>query len=336
MPDLNVTDLVVEYGKGEYVVRPLDGLTLEAPSGSLVILLGPSGCGKTTLLSCLGGMLTPTSGSITFGDIDVGSLSGKALTEYRQTQIGFVFQAFQLVPSLNALDNVALPMRASGMSKADAKAKANEILERVDMGHRLKHRPGDLSGGQQQRVAIARALALDPTLILADEPTAHLDFIQVEEILKLIRSLASKDRVVVVSTHDSRLIPLADKVIEMVPNFLNDDRPPERVDLAVGQNLFRQGEMGDLVYFIESGSVDVVREHADGTEEIRVVLGAGDYVGEAGPFFGLPRSATVRAKTEATLTGYTPRRFREQMGDKFSSTLLGAAADAATRGESPP
>jgi putative ABC transport system ATP-binding protein len=229
------------------------------------------------------------------------------------------------VPSLNALENVMLPMRAAGKDKVYAKNKALDLLAQVDLEDRLAHRPGDLSGGQQQRVAIARALALDPTLILADEPTAHLDFLQVEEMLKLIRSLASPGRVVIVSTHDSRLIPLADKVVEMVPNFLNDDRPPEEVDLVSGEVLFRQGTMGDLVYIIESGEIEVVREHPDGREEVLAVLEAPRYFGEMGPFFGLPRSATIRAKTGAIVTGYTPRRFREKMGDHMPSTL-GAAA----------
>lgn len=325
MSDLHVTDLVVEYGTGERSVRPLDGFSLDAPAGSLAILLGPSGCGKTTLLSALGGMLTPTSGSVHFGDIDVGALSGSALTEYRRRQVGFVFQAFQLIPSLTALENVALPMRTSGHGKAEARARAEELLARVDLTHRLHHRPGDLSGGQQQRVAIARALALDPQLILADEPTAHLDFVQVEEVLRLIRSLASEGRVVVVSTHDSRLIPLADVVVEMVPNFLGDDRPPEHVTLDAGEILFEQGSFGDLVYIIDEGAVRVDRQHDDGRTETRVELATGDYVGEMGAFFGLPRSATVIATKPTRLSGYTARRFREEIGDRLPASL-GAAA----------
>jgi putative ABC transport system ATP-binding protein len=321
MPHLSVTDLVVEYGNGDYVIRPLNGFELEAGPGSLVILLGPSGCGKTTLLSCLGGMLTPTSGSIRFGDLDVGALSRSEMTEYRRHTVGFVFQAFQLVPSLTALENVVLPMRSAGVSRSEARTRAASILERVDMTDRMTHRPGDLSGGQQQRVAIARALALDPQLVLADEPTAHLDFIQVEEVLKLIRSLASEGRTIVVSTHDSRLIPLADILVEMVPNFLNNDRPPEPVTLEAGEVLFRQGDTGDLVYIIERGDIAVFREHADGTRELLVVLSAGNYVGEMGPFFGLPRSATVEARTASMLTGYTPRRFRELVGDGLRSTF---------------
>ena len=217
MGDLSIKDLVVEYSSGGYAVRPINGLSLEVPAGSLVILLGPSGCGKTTLLSCIGGILRPKSGAITFDDVDITALEGGALARYRRDTVGIVFQAFNLVPSLTALENVMVPLRAAGMSRASARERAEELLTRVNLADRVKHRPGDLSGGQQQRVAVARAIALDPPLILADEPTAHLDFIQVEEVLRLIRSLAEGERVVVVATHDSRILPLADRVVELTP-----------------------------------------------------------------------------------------------------------------------
>ena len=226
MGDLSIQDLVVEYSSGGYAVRPLDGFNLDVAAGSLVILLGPSGCGKTTLLSCLGGILKPTSGAIKFGDVDVTSLDAKALSKYRRETVGIVFQAFNLVPSLTALENVMVPLRSAGMSRHAAREKAEQLLTRVGLEDRMTHRPGDLSGGQQQRVAVARAIALDPPLILADEPTAHLDFIQVEEVLRLIRELASGDRMVVVATHDSRILPLADRVVELVPDFAESNRPP--------------------------------------------------------------------------------------------------------------
>ena len=126
------------------------------------------------------------------------------------------------------------------MSRAAARQRAEELLTRVNLGERMKHRPGDLSGGQQQRVAVARAIALDPPLILADEPTAHLDFIQVEEVLRLIRSLAQGERVVVVATHDSRMLPLADRVVELTPAVSTTNRPPETVHLKAGEVLFEQ------------------------------------------------------------------------------------------------
>ncbi len=321
MPDLIVDDLVVEYRSGDYTIRPIDHLSLDLKAGGLVLLLGPSGCGKTTLLSCLGGILTPTSGSVRFGDIDVARLTGSELTRFRREQVGFVFQAFNLVPSLTALENVQSPMRAAKLAKAERRERADALMDRVGLADRSHHRPGDLSGGQQQRVAIARALALDPPLILADEPTAHLDYIQVEDILKLIRNLASKERIVVVSTHDERMIPLADTVVELVPKFLDDRRQPEPVDLAAGEVLFAQGSWGDLVYVVESGEIDIVRVHGPDREETLITLQKGAYFGETGPLFGLPRSATARAKTDARVTGYTVRSFRDHVDGKTPTTF---------------
>jgi putative ABC transport system ATP-binding protein len=312
--DLSIADLVVEYSSGGYAVRPINGLNLDVPAGSLVILLGPSGCGKTTLLSCIGGILRPKSGSITFNGVDITALHGGALAKYRRDEVGIVFQAFNLVPSLTALENVMLPLRAAGTSRSSARQRAEELLKQVGLADRLKHRPGDLSGGQQQRVAVARAIALDPALILADEPTAHLDFIQVEEVLRLIRSLAQGERVVVVATHDSRMLPLADRVVEMIPALSSTNRPPETVHLNAGEVLFEQCTMGELIYVVSDGEFDIVRELADGGEELVKVARPGDYFGEIGVLFNLPRSATVRARTDATAVGYTAQAFRERLG----------------------
>ena len=314
MGDLSIQDLVVEYSSGGYALRPINGLSLDVPAGSLLILLGPSGCGKTTLLSCLGGILRPKSGAIKFDDVDVTALEGRALAKYRRDKVGIVFQAFNLVPSLTALENVMIPIRAAGMSRAWARRRAEELLTRVNLSDRMKHRPGDLSGGQQQRVAVARALALDPPLILADEPTAHLDFIQVEEVLRLIRSLAEGERVVVVATHDSRILPMADRVVELAPALVSANRPPETVRLRAGEVLFEQCTMGDLIYVVSEGEFDIVRELADGGEELAKVAGPGDYFGEIGVLFHMPRSATVRARTDAAAVGYTAQAFRERLG----------------------
>jgi putative ABC transport system ATP-binding protein len=314
MGKLNINDLVVEYSSGGYAVRPIDGLNLEVPAGSLALLLGPSGCGKTTLLSCLGGILRPTSGSIAVDDVDVTTLDSHELTMYRRRTVGIVFQAFNLLPSLTALENVMVPMDAAGVNRREARQRAEELLARVGLQDRMRHRPGDLSGGQQQRVAVARAIALDPPLILADEPTAHLDFIQVEEVLRLIRELASGDRLVVVATHDTRMLPLADRVVELVPQVASTDRPPETVRLTAGSVLFEQGSIGDLIYIVSEGELDIVRELTGGGEELLRVATPGDYFGEIGTLFGLPRSATVRARTDSVLVGYTGRAFRERLG----------------------
>ncbi len=314
MGDLSIQDLVVEYTSGADTVRPIDGLNLDVGAGSLVILLGPSGCGKTTLLSCLGGILKPSGGAIKFGDVDVTSLDARGLSIYRRETVGIVFQAFNLVPSLTALENVMVPLLAAGTSRRAAFKKAEQLLSRVGLQDRMSHRPGDLSGGQQQRVAVARAIALDPPLVLADEPTAHLDFIQVEEVLRLIRELASGDRMVVVATHDSRILPLADRVVELVPEFASTDRPPDTVQVSPGEVLFEQGTMGDLIYVVAQGELEIVRELASGGEELLKLATRGDYFGEIGPLFHLPRSATVRARTDATVVGYTVRAFRERLG----------------------
>jgi putative ABC transport system ATP-binding protein len=312
--DLSIQNLTVEYASGADTVRPIDGFDLDVAAGSLVILMGPSGCGKTTLLSCLGGILRPSSGAIKFGDVDVASLTARELSTYRRDTVGIVFQAFNLVPSLTALENVMVPLLAAGASRRAASKKAGQLLARVGLEERMTHRPGDLSGGQQQRVAVARAIALDPPLILADEPTAHLDFIQVEEVLKLIRELASGDRMVVVATHDSRILPLADRVVELVPEFASTDRPPDTVRLEAGEVLFEQGTMGDLIYVVTEGELEIIRELASGGEELLKAVTSGDYFGEIGPVFHMPRSATVRARTDAEVVGYTVRAFRERLG----------------------
>jgi putative ABC transport system ATP-binding protein len=308
---LIVDQLTVTFESGGYVIKPLDGLTFAAEDGELVVLLGPSGCGKTTLLSCIAGLLTPASGNIRYGALVVNDMRGPALSDYRRKTVGVVFQAFNLIPSLTARGNVLVPMRITGMPRAQAKARADELLEQVGLGERGHHRPAQLSGGQQQRVAIARALVHNPPLIVADEPTAHLDHIQVEGILRLLRELASPGRIVVVSTHDDRVTQLADRVVEMAPHFTDADRPPEEVKLAAGEILFRQGEHGELIYHVDSGLLEVYRELADGTNEALARIEPGNYVGELWPILNLPRSATVRASEDSVVTGYTVRAFRK-------------------------
>lgn len=322
MADLRIKDLVVEYASGQEKVRPINGLSLDVAEGSLAILLGPSGCGKTTLLSCLGGILRPTKGRIEFGDIDVAALDPNALSDYRRNTVGIVFQAFNLVPSLSAIENVMVPMRAAKIPKRQAHDRAEELLTRVGLAERMHHRPGDLSGGQQQRVAVARAIALDPPLLIADEPTAHLDYIQVEEVLRLIRELASGERVVVVATHDTRMLPLADRVVELVPHLSAADHEPETVELEAGETLFEQGTMGDSIYLIAEGEIELIRELETGDEDLLKVAVPGEYFGEIGPLFALPRSATARARTDARLTGYTVQGFRELLGASGSREII--------------
>ena len=317
--DLDVSDLTVEFSAKGYVLRPLNQLNVAARDGQLVALLGPSGCGKTTLLSCLAGLLTPTSGRIEFAGIDVTSLSGKQLTHYRRHTVGVVFQAFNLVRSLTARENVMAPMTLTGLGRREAGRRAQELLELVGLGERVKHRPGELSGGQQQRVAIARALAWEPQLLLADEPTAHLDHVQVEGVLRVLRDIASTGRLVVLSTHDARVSRITDHVIELAPDKLPPEAPPRQEQLSPGQMIFSQGEQSDYVYVIESGEVEIFRTDADASERVLATLNAGEYFGELGPALGLPRSASARARTEAGLVAYDVGTFRRKYASHRSS-----------------
>jgi putative ABC transport system ATP-binding protein len=312
VPVLALTDLTLEYERGGYVVRPIDGLTLEVGDGELVLLVGASGCGKTTLLSALATLLTPARGTIVLDDIDVTALKGKRRDEYRRRGVGIVFQAFNLLPALSAVDNVAMPMWNYGVSARAARARARELLTDLGLGDRLGHKPASLSGGQQQRVAIARATALEPPLLLADEPTAHLDASQVGGVLRLFRQAAAPGRLVVVATHDERLIPIADRVVELSAVRLAE-RQAERVELAPGDVLFYEGQPGDVAYVVESGRVELIRRLPDGEEEIVLEAGPGTWFGELAPLFGLPRSATARAATATVVTSCTPQELRTRV-----------------------
>jgi putative ABC transport system ATP-binding protein len=319
MAELEVRDLTAEFDSGGYVVRPLDHLSFDADDGELVVVLGPSGCGKTTLLSSLAGLLTPTSGSVTFRGDHVVGLTGQTLAHHRRYTVGIVFQAFNLLPSLSAKGNVMAPLRLAKTPRRQAAARADELLELVGLTDRAGHRPGEMSGGQQQRVAIARALVQNPPMVLADEPTAHLDHIQVEGVLRLLRELAAPGRLVIVATHDDRITNIADRVVELVAHFA--ERDPEEVQLSSGETLFHQGDRGDLVYVIEEGEIEIYRERADGTEEILATVNTGQYFGELGPMLNLPRSATARARKPTHLTGYTVRTFRQRFPTQDQQTL---------------
>ena len=306
-----VRDLAVEYRRDGYVVRPFEDLSMSAGAGELAVLLGPSGSGKTTLLSCLGGILTPNAGTISIAGTEVTALRRGALEAFRRESVGFVFQAFNLIPSLTALENVAIPLVLAGRSRHAAVERAQQVLERVGLGDRLRNKPGQLSGGQQQRVAVARGLVHDPVVLLADEPTANLDYVQAEGVIRLLRELRDDGRVIIVSTHDARLVPIADQVVTMGAEVSSAEGPPQPVTYVAGEVIFTQGDHADLVYVIEEGSVEIFRTESGGTEEQLAVLPAGQYFGELGPLLGFPRSASARALTECRLVAYGPREFRE-------------------------
>ncbi|MBI5089609.1 MAG: ABC transporter ATP-binding protein [Actinobacteria bacterium] len=213
-----VVDAEKIYGKGDSEVRALDGVTIAFERGHFTAIMGPSGSGKSTLMHCLAGLDSLTSGAVYIGDTYLATLSDKQLTELRRTAVGFIFQAYNLVPTLTALENITLPLLLGGQ-KGDP-AWIDRVVKTVGLGDRLKHRPSELSGGQQQRVAVARALASQPTIIFADEPTGNLDSRTGAEILDFLRlAVRELGQTIVMVTHDPVAASYADRVV-----FLADGR----------------------------------------------------------------------------------------------------------------
>jgi putative ABC transport system ATP-binding protein len=208
--------LTKDYGSGDSRVRALRGVDLDIAPGELTLLVGPSGCGKTTLISILAGTLDVTSGDVSVLGIDLKRLSKREKADFRAKNVGFVFQQFNLLPALTAVENVAVPLVINGVSRALALSQATDVLKTVGLGDRTASLPSQLSGGQQQRVAIARALVHHPRLLVADEPTSAVDARTGQGIMELIRRLAlEKDRVAVVVTHDARVFEFGDRIITL-------------------------------------------------------------------------------------------------------------------------
>ncbi len=209
--------LTKHFKSGPVTVKAVDGVSFRLPRGTIVALRGPSGCGKSTLLNLLGALDRPDSGQLNVDGVDVSGLSGGAEVEYRRRKVGFVFQQFNLVPQLSAIENVTLPMEfvGGGMNGA-SHVRSRELLGRVGLAQdQHKRRPAKLSGGEQQRVAIARALANDPPIVLADEPTANLDSETGRLIVELLRTLRTANRTVIIATHDEAIAAKADIIMEM-------------------------------------------------------------------------------------------------------------------------
>lgn len=224
------------YGAGAGAVHALDQVSVEIPRGSFTAVMGPSGSGKTTFLHCAAGLDRPTSGSVRLGDQDLDALNETALTKLRRTRIGFVFQSYNLLPSLTAAKNVTLPLRLAGI-RPD-KARVSEALHRVGLADRAGYRPAQLSGGQQQRVAIARAFVTRPEAIFADEPTGALDLSTARQILGLLRT--ADGQTIVMVTHDPMAAGYADTVLFMADGRLVDTMAAPTAD-AVAQRMTRLG-----------------------------------------------------------------------------------------------
>jgi ABC-type lipoprotein export system ATPase subunit len=221
IPVIELRSVAKAYRKGAEAVEALAGidLTIEAPA--MVAVVGPSGSGKSTLLHIIGAMDRPTRGDVIVAGQDLNRLSQSDLTRFRRQSVGFVFQSFNLIPNLTALENVALPMEFNGVARIPRKQRAQALLERFGLGHRLRHYPRELSGGEMQRVAITRAIANEPPLVLADEPTGNLDSQSGEMIYDLLREIA-RDRTVLVVTHAEEFAQRADRVLH-----IRDGRVPD-------------------------------------------------------------------------------------------------------------
>jgi putative ABC transport system ATP-binding protein len=219
-PAIETHDLHMHYGEGSTEVRALDGVDLTVAAGEMVAIMGPSGSGKSTLLHIIGALESPTSGTIAVGGLHYEGLDDSRLTELRRDHIGFVFQFFNLLPSLTAEENVTLPAVIAGRHDPAVRERARALLRRVGLADRLDHLPAELSGGQQQRVSIARSLLLEPELVLADEPTGNLDSRSSREVLRALRELNEQEgHTVVMVTHDAAAAATADRVI-----FLRDGK----------------------------------------------------------------------------------------------------------------
>ena len=216
MPSIVTKDVIKVYRAGKSEVIALRGLDMETADGDLVAVRGPSGCGKTTLLNMLGGIDRPTAGRIEIDGSNLVDLNDSDLVRYRRDRVGFIFQFFNLVPTLTAEENVELPMRLARKALAHRKKRSRELLDLVGLSKRATHRPDELSGGEQQRVAIAVALSNDPPLLLADEPTGELDTKTGQEVLDLFQHLNQDfGKTVVVVTHDQRVASIAHRILEI-------------------------------------------------------------------------------------------------------------------------
>lgn len=229
---IRALDVKRYYGSGATITKALDGISLDVFRGEYLSIMGPSGSGKSTLFNMIGGIDAPTSGMVFIDEVDVAQLDSFELAWMRCHKIGYIFQTYNILPVLTALENVTLPMIFAGLSADDARTKGAKILQKVGLGDRIFHRPYELSGGQQQRVAVARAIANDPVIILADEPTANLDVRTGAEMIELLVHLKKTESITVISaTHDMKMLDVSDRILWIRDG--KQDRLEKRKDLDI-------------------------------------------------------------------------------------------------------
>lgn len=221
---IKISNVSKKYQVGEIETVALNGVSFEIRQGEYVAIMGPSGSGKSTMMHILGALDQPTSGSYLLDGEEVGALSSDKLAEIRNRKIGFIFQAYNLLPRTTALNNVMLPMRYAGITTTQAKQIANKFLEQVGLGNRIHHLTNQLSGGQQQRVAIARALTMNPAILLADEPTGNIATTQAEEIMKIFADLHQSGHTIVMITHEPDIAAHAERIITIKDGKLLSDK----------------------------------------------------------------------------------------------------------------
>ena len=228
-PLISLKDIGRKYVIGSEVIHALKSVTLDIFKGEFVALMGPSGSGKSTLMNMLGCLDTPSKGEYILNNINVSDMSDNELAEVRNTEIGFVFQTFNLLPKSTSLDNVALPLVYAGISRSERDERAQKALENVGLGNRVHHKPNELSGGQRQRVAVARALINNPSIILADEPTGNLDTKTSVEIMGLLEEIHLKGNTIILVTHEEDIAQHAHRIVRMRDGLIENDYINEHV-----------------------------------------------------------------------------------------------------------
>ena len=238
MPDIVVKteDVVKEYRMGSNVLRALDGINIEIERGEYISLMGPSGSGKSTLFNMIGALDRPTEGQVYIDGQNMSNLSQRQIAAFRCHRVGYIFQSYNLLNVRTAHGNVTLPMIFAGIPDKKRNEKAEKLLDKVGLGDRMYHLPDELSGGQRQRVAIARALANDPSIILADEPTANLDTITGREIIDLIKQLNIEQGVTVISaTHDLKMLDVSDRIVDIRDGLVERIRDRDEIEIQIGE-----------------------------------------------------------------------------------------------------